>query len=145
MSIKDILEETFPKLNTQQLTVEISRLVQKIQLDMISTKKRSENYCVNFVIPEKEVLGIYNKIEPGLTERISNTFKKDWDVPSTALMVNSAYYHILLFTMLVGIKANNDSLAQHSLNLMNFRLYNGRRVSSIDLSPYRVIYKCSFY
>lgn len=131
MSIKDLLEETFPKLTIHQLTIDVSRLVQKIQLDMISTKKRSENYCVNFVIPEKEVLGIYNKIEPGLTELISNTFKKDWDVPSTALMVNSAYYHILLFTMLVGIKANNDSLAQHSLNLMNFRLYNGRRVSSI--------------
>jgi hypothetical protein len=131
MTIQSLLDETLTNLNIQQLSSDVFRLVQKIQLDMVSTKKRSENYCINFVIPEKEVLNIFNKIEPGLTDKINVNFKSDWNTPDTALMVNSAYYHVLLFIIIIGIKVSNDILAQNALNLLNFRLYNGRRVSSI--------------
>jgi len=131
MSIQALLDETLPKINPQLLNSEIGKLVQKIQLDMISTKKRSENYCVNFVIPEKEVLGLFNKIEPGLTDKINLAFKKSWNIPDSVRMMNSAYYHILLFSILIGISTNTPTLSSNALNLLNFRMYNGRRFSSI--------------
>jgi hypothetical protein len=131
MTIESVLVETQPKVNAQQLTLELQKLVHKIQLDMINTKKRAENYCVSFIIPEREVLNIFNNIEPGLTDKISTSFKTDWALPESVLMLNSPYYHILLFITLLGTRLHNDNLARFAINLINFRLYNGRRVSSI--------------
>lgn len=131
MTIDSVLVEIQPKVNPQQLTLELQRLVHKIQLDMINTKKRAENYCVSFIIPEREVLNIFNNIEPGLTDKISVSFKSDWNLPESVLMLNSPYYHILLFIILLGTRFHNDSMSKFALNLINFRLYNGRRVSSV--------------
>lgn len=131
MTIESTLNEVYTKVSIQQLTLEVQRLVQKIQIDMINSKKRADGYCVSIIIPEREVLNIFNNIEPGLTDTISTSFKSDWGLPKTVLMLNSPFYHILLFLILLGTKAHNDTLAKYAMNLMNFRLYNGRRVSSI--------------
>jgi hypothetical protein len=46
-------------------------------------------------------------------------------------MHNSAFYHILLFTCLIGARLNNDNIGKLSLNILNFRMYNGRRFSAV--------------
>ena len=131
MTIDSVLAEVLPKVVPQQLTSELQRLVHKIQLDMINTKKRSDGYCVSIIIPEREILNIFNNIEPGLTDKISTAFKVDWGIPENALMANSPFYHILSFIILIGAKTDNDTMAKLALNLMNFRLWNGRKFSSI--------------
>jgi hypothetical protein len=121
-----VLEQTKDGDFLNSIYLQLQKLVQKIQLDMISAKKRSEGYCVNFIIPEKEVLQLFNDLEPGLTNQISLAFKHTWNIPANVIMANSPYYHILLFIVLLGARLNNDNLAKQALNLLNFRMYNGR-------------------
>jgi len=88
-------------------------------------------YCISFNIPESDVLNIFNDFKPGFVKEINVAFIHDWELPSSSIMAASPYYHILLFIVLIGAKTGNDQLAQAALNLLNFRMYNGRKTSSI--------------
>jgi hypothetical protein len=89
--IDTLVKDTLNKLSKENTTFEktlqlnLQRLVQKVQLDIVNTKKRADGYCINFVTPEKEVLNLWNDLAPGMGDQISLAFKHDWAVPSSAI------------------------------------------------------------
>ena len=94
-------------------------------------------YCVSFVIPETDVLKVFDDFDTTLIAKLSKAFPETWLVPATAKMANSSYYQALLFICLVGAKIDNNELAKTALSLITFRLWNGRLI----WAPCRVIYK----
>jgi hypothetical protein len=128
--IVEIITKSEHKEFHRRLTVVLQRLIHKIQLDILDTKKKNEGYCVTFVIPEKDVYHLFDEI--GITkDQINQAFSVQWQVPASARMHNNPYYHILLLCILLGAKTDNDYLAQNALTLMLFKLWNGRLKSSI--------------
>jgi len=70
----------------RRLYISLQRLVHKIQLDVLDTKKKNDGYCATFVIPERDVFHLFDEI--GLSkEQIAKAFASDWQVPADAKII----------------------------------------------------------
>ena len=114
----------------RRISINLQRLIHKIQLDVMDSRKKNDGYCTTFIIPERDIYHLFDEV--GVTkDQINQAFSLQWQVPTAAKMHNNPYYHILLLCILVGAKNDMDQLAQQALTLMLFKLWNGRLKSSI--------------
>lgn len=61
----------------RRLTITLQRLIHKIQLDVLDTKKKNDGYCVTFVIPERDIFHLFDEI--GITkDEINVAFSTQW-------------------------------------------------------------------
>jgi hypothetical protein len=83
--IIEVVSKSENKEFHRRLTITLQRLIHKIQLDVLDTKKKSDGYCVTFVIPERDIYHLFDEL--GITkEEINTAFSTQWVVPSTARM-----------------------------------------------------------
>ncbi|MBK7107457.1 MAG: hypothetical protein IPH62_19495 [Ignavibacteriae bacterium] len=113
----------------RNLDVEYKKLIYNVHADAV--RQYSKGYCMRMMIPEKEVLATFSKIDSIPLYKISEAFASQWIVPKEAHMHNNTYYHILLLVHLCAIKFRMDDLAKNSLSLLLFRIWNGRIIGAI--------------
>jgi hypothetical protein len=134
-AIDVIANEVIEKVNSdgydKYLLSSLQKMLHRIQLEQISTKKRAKGYCSSFSIPETEVLAMFNgKFGSGFTDKVVQGFTSAWNLPPDTKMYSNPYYLLLMLIVLVGAKIGNDSLASAALSLICFRLWNGRLIKS---------------
>ncbi len=86
--IDQLLNEALKSDNKEfqrRLFINLQRLVHKIQLNILDSKKRNLGYCSTFIIPEKNVFELFDEI--GITkDEINSAFSTQWSVPVEAHM-----------------------------------------------------------
>lgn len=108
----------------RKYVVAIDKIVRTVQMNAISNHEKG--YCLKFFTGESLVLDLLNN-SPINVKDLSNVFIKIWGIPSSdAKMYGSSFYHVLLFFILYGIRNNNEKIAKDALNLLLFRIWNGR-------------------
>lgn len=107
-----------------------------------------ENYCFKFAIKETAVLKLFTILNLSQDE-VFNTFESEWPTGTMKnRMYANPYYHILFVILLYALKTNDRKLAEQSLLVGLFRIWNGRKAELIPycdkkIMKYVVSYMCT--
>lgn len=104
---------------------------QKIYTDYVNDFK---GYCTKFVLPNIESFASEMESKTAISQKdIQNAFLTDWGLSLTREynMYGNTYYHYLLLLMAYATRINNKDLFQLCLQLILFKIWNGRLSKSI--------------
>jgi len=107
-----------------QLFSELSRIVSTAYSQAMANA--DESYCFKFSLPITAVNKLYTLIKLDQSA-VSKAFQSDWKYPSSAMMYNDPYYHILLLLIYYGLKNKNALIAEHALTILLMKIWNGRK------------------
>ncbi len=118
------------------LFLELSKIVSNAYQQSIA--KSDESYCFKFALPINPVLKLYDLLSLDKTE-VGDAFQKDWSYPSSAMMYNDPYYHILLLLIYYGIKNDKKLITKHALTILLMKVWNGRKAKYLKYCDKRVM------
>ena len=126
--------DSFVKNNNYGKKIEIGleKIVEGVRSKVVDTSS-DLGYCMKLIISDKDVTNLL-QFTPGHNDILSYkkelrlSFLVDWEIPLEGrnVMYGNDYYHLLLLFVLYGIKNNNDNIAKLALQLIMYRLWNGR-------------------
>lgn len=105
-----------------QLFIELSRIVSSAYNQSMNSS--DEGYCFKFTLPITAVTKLYLMVKLD-TAIVGKAFQTDWKVPSSAIMYNDLYYHILLLLVYYGLKNKNELITKHALTILLMKIWNG--------------------
>lgn len=98
-----------------------------------SSMNDANGYCMKFKIPTNKIDDLFRMLsinDSDLLEAITHS----WKLPTNQRMVmyGNPFYHILLLLLLYAIKNNEESFRDNLLNIILFRIWNGRLNKAIQ-------------
>jgi hypothetical protein len=111
-----------PRLE-RSMQFDLEKLVRMTYQDSISQKG---GWCMRLKVPHVDVVNLYKKLNID-ESLLKSMILSHFNIPGNPHMWGNPYYHILLILTLYGVKFGNDSIANSSMSLIFFKLWNGRR------------------
>ena len=126
--------ETFVKSHNYQKKIEfgLEKIIEGVRSKVVDTSSEV-SYCMKLIVNDKDVTSLI-QYTPGFNDvkeyksQLRFSFLKDWGIPLEGknLMYGNDYYHLLLLFVLYGLKNNNRNISLLSLELIMYKIWNGR-------------------
>lgn len=131
--IDDVLakvEDYLDRNGVESFAINLERLVRRVHHEILG--KSDKGWCMRFSVPEKEVTILYDAFDNVTRDEIKAAFLQQWGVTAAMQMFGHIYYHNLCLSFLYGVRHNNDKIVTNALQLLLFRVWNGRLYNAIQ-------------
>lgn len=114
-----------------------SKIIKTVQSDLAKivqdafskAANTDESFCFKFTLPDKIVSTFFKTLKI-TEEELDRAVTKDWSLPAEkeqARMYHESYYQMMQLLIYIGVMTNNKKLEEQALEILLFRLWNGRK------------------